>query len=239
MGRVNKTLDRLERSSRVVDISHIGQSDVRIGQPVLTAVPKTYDRNYFQTWYHDAGTRIDSSEGLERKVRLAVSVAEYMLGRRIRTVLDVGCGEGRWYPVLRRIRPQLRYQGVDASAYAVRRFGRSRHIRLGEVGALRELRLAQRFDLIVCADMMQYVGMRDLERGLVEMRRLLRGVAYLEAFTVDDAMEGDDAGWHRRSAADYRRLFRRTGFAHCGLHCWIDLKKLGSVNDFELRGASG
>ena len=35
-------------------------------------------------------------------------------------------GEGAWRVQLRRLRPRVRYVGVESSAYAVRRFGRSR-----------------------------------------------------------------------------------------------------------------
>lgn len=195
---------------------------------------KPYDRAYFDRWYRDPRSRIDSDESLERKVRLAVAAAEYLLGRPIRTVLDVACGEGRWYPILRSIRPRLRYTGVDASAYAVRRFGRQRHIRLGTFGELAKLRLPAGFDLVVCADAIQYLGTVDLRRGLREIHRLLGGVAYIEAFAREDDMEGDMEGWHLRSAATYRRLFRAAGLRHCGFYCWIDPRRLGNVNALEM-----
>lgn len=195
---------------------------------------KPYDRAYFDRWYRHPRSRIDSAESLERKVRLAVSTAEYMLGRPIRTVLDVACGEGRWFPVLRAIRPGVRYTGVDASEYAVQRFGRQRHIRLGSFGGLARLRLRARYDLVVCADALQYVDTPDLRRGLREIHRLLDGVAYLEAFTKEDDMEGDMDGWRVRSAATYRSLFRDAGLRHCGFHCWIDPDRLGNVNALEM-----
>lgn len=199
-------------------------------------MPKNYDRAYFTRWYHDPRTRIDDGATLARKAQLAVAAAEFMLGRRIRTVLDVGCGEGRWYGALRRIRPDLRYQGVDASEYAVARWGRQRHIRLGTLGTLRSLRLPRGFDLVVCSDVLQYVSTPEVLRGLREIRRLLGGVAYIEAFAAEDDMEGDDDDWHRRSAAEYRRIFRAAGLTHCGLHCWVDLDALENVNALEVCG---
>jgi hypothetical protein len=44
-------------------------------------MPKEYDRAYFRRWYHNPSTRISSAQALARKVHLAVSVAEYLLGR--------------------------------------------------------------------------------------------------------------------------------------------------------------
>jgi SAM-dependent methyltransferase len=199
-----------------------------------TVVEKRYDRAYFDRWYRNARTRIDTPEALVRKVRVAVSAAEYFLGRRITSVLDVGCGEGRWYSVLRRMRPGVRYTGVDSSEYVVRRFGRTRNVRLGTFGGLRKLRIGRHVDLIVCSDVLQYVGAADLDAGLREIRRLLAGVAYIEAFTIEDEMEGDRTGWHERSAAQYRRVFRRAGLTPCGLNCFVDLESLTGVNVFEV-----
>jgi SAM-dependent methyltransferase len=195
---------------------------------------KRYDRAYFDRWYRAPRTRIDTPESLARKVHLAVTVAEYFLGRRIASVLDVGCGEGRWYSVLRRMRPALRYTGVDSSEYVVRRFGRRRNIRLGTFGGLRSLRLPRGFDLIVCSDVLQYVDPPDLETGLRELHRLLGGVAYIEAFTTEDHMEGDRTGWYDRPSSVYRRLFRRTGLTSCGVNCFLDPDRLHGVNVFEI-----
>jgi len=195
--------------------------------------PKRYDRAYFDRWYRHPRTRIDTPRALARKVHLAVSAAEYLLGRSIESVLDVGCGEGRWFGPLRRIRPGVHYQGVDWSEYAVRRFGRARNIRRGSFGGLRALRLPRGWDLVVCSDVLQYVPLPELEPGLTEIRRVLSGVAYLEAYVVEDDMEGDRHGWHERTAAQYRRAFRRAGLTHCGLNCFVDLAALRSVNVFE------
>lgn len=197
-------------------------------------MPKQYDRAYFSRWYHDPRTRIDDGASLARKAQLAVAAAEYMLGRRIRTVLDVGCGEGRWYTALRRLRPDIRYQGIDASEYAVARWGKARHIRLGTFGGLRAMRLTPGYDLIVCADVLQYVATPDVLRGLREIRRLVGGIAYIEAFALEDDMEGDTDEWHRRTAPEYRRIFAAAGLTHCGMHCWADLRALGNVNALEV-----
>ena len=195
---------------------------------------KRYDRAYFRRWYHNPRTRISSTRVLERKVHLAVSAAEYVLGRRIRTVLDVGCGETPWADVLKTMRRGVGYVGVDSSEYAVRTFGRRGRVRQGTFGTLRALRLRTGFDLIVCADVLQYVPDVELAPGLRAIRDLLGGLAYIEAFTRDDDMEGDVEGWHVRSAATYRRLFRNAGLAHCGLHCFVDPRKLTGLNEMEL-----
>jgi SAM-dependent methyltransferase len=194
---------------------------------------KSYDRSYFQRWYRDPVERVVTRESLKRKVRMVVGVAEFLLERPIRTVLDVGCGEGQWLGVLRRLRPTVQYVGVDSSDYVLGRFGKSRHIRRGTFGGLAQLALRGPFDLIVCADVLQYVETPDIERGLRAVRRLLGGVAYLETFTTHDDMEGDHVDWHERTAAEYRRLFRGASLTQCGPYCWVDVDRLSTLNAFE------
>lgn len=194
---------------------------------------KTYDRAYFERWYRDPVDRVSTRESLERKVRMVVSLAEFLLGRRIRSVLDVGCGEAPWYPVLRRLRPDVRYIGIESSEYAIERFGPSRNIRRGTLGDLGELRLPRAVDVVVCADVLQYVPTRDIERGLRAIRDMLVGVAYIESFTTRDEMEGDRNGWHERTADEYRRLFRRAGLTQVGPYCYVDLDELDMLNEFE------
>jgi SAM-dependent methyltransferase len=195
---------------------------------------KEYNGAYFHRWYRDPRTRVTSDRVLERKVHLALSAAEYMLGRRVRAVLDVGCGEARWYTALKSVRPGIGYVGVESSEYAVRTFGVSRNVRQGSFGTLRTLRLRGSFDLIVCADVLQYVATADLGPGLREIRRLLAGVAYIEAYAKEDDMVGDMEGWIFRSAATYRREFRAAGLTHCGMYCFIDADKIDAVNALEV-----
>lgn len=195
---------------------------------------KSYDAAYFNRWYRDPRTRVTSDRVLDRKVHLALSAAEYMLGRRVRTVLDVGCGEARWLVALKRIRPGVAYTGVESSDYAVGAFSATRNIRRGSFGTLRTLKLRGPFDLIVCADMLQYVSKADLQPGLREIRRLLGGVAYIEAYAREDDMVGDMEGWNHRSAATLRRQFKDAGLTHCGMYCFIDMNKIDAVNALEI-----
>lgn len=181
---------------------------------------KTYDEKYFDRWYRNPRTRVTSLETLARKVRLTVGITEYLLERPIRTVLDIGCGEGLWFSLLRRLRPKVRYTGIDPSEYVVRRFGARRHIRRGSFAELPTLRLPSNQDLIICSDVLQYVSDAELKRGLQRIHDLLGGVAYLEAYTTDDDMVGDMIGWQHRPTEFFRRAFRDAGFTACGMHCY-------------------
>ena len=194
---------------------------------------KIYDRTYFDRWYRDPREAVTTRHGLERKVRMVIALTEYLLGRRLGTVLDVGCGEAPWYPLLRRLRREVRYIGVDSSEYVLARFGASRHIRRGGIADLESMRLPRRFDLIVCADVLQYIDTPDVVRGLLSIRKRLGGLAYIEAFATEDAMVGDRNGWHERSAAQYRSLFRQAGLRQCGPYCYVDPDELDTLNALE------
>ncbi len=182
---------------------------------------KVYDEAYFAKWYRDPRTRVHTPESVRRKVHLVVGVAEYFLQRKVRSVLDIGAGEGTWRTELRRLRPRVRYVGVDPSEYVVRLHGRRRNIRQGRFEDLAELGLGRGYDLIVCADMLQYVPHAALGPGLRHIAAMLVGVAFLEAFTSGDEMEGDMAGWHKRTRSEYRRIFSAAGLVGCGMHCYL------------------
>lgn len=189
--------------------------------PAGPACMKQYDRAYFERWYRRARVGLGHRAFLERKVALAVAAAEYVLGRRIRRALDVGCGEAPWRAALRRLRPGLAYTGVDPSAYVVARYGRARDIRRGGLADLASLGLAGPYDLVICADVLHYVPAAEARAGLAVLARLVGGAAFIEAFTSADAIEGDRAGFQQRSPAVYRRLFQEAGLVPLGLHVYV------------------
>lgn len=195
---------------------------------------KLYDRAYFDKWYRHPRHSVASRTELERKVSLAVATAEYYLGRRIVNVLDIGCGEGVWRAPLRRLRPSIEYLGLDSSEYVVRRYARSRNLRLGRFGDLEHLRFDRDFDLIVCSDTLHYVRTPELRRGLRGLVGMLDGVAFLELFTHEDEPEGDRDGFLARSANWYRREFHAVGLIACGTHCHIGSRLQNCVAALEV-----
>ena len=195
---------------------------------------KSYDEAYFTKWYRDPRTRVHAPDAVRRKIRMVASVAEYFLGRQLRTVLDIGAGEGAWRAELRRLRPGIRYVGVDPSEYVVARYGKRRDIRLGTFEEIPSMSLGRGYDLIVCADVLQYVPDSALKRGLRHIAGLLRGVAFLEAYTTGDDMEGDLEGWHPRSKSRYRNIFSEAGLVACGVHCYLTRELAVNAVELEL-----
>ena len=180
---------------------------------------KQYDAAYFQRWYRKLGA--EHRQGLARKVALAVALAEFHLERPVRSVLDVGCGEAAWRAPLLKLRPGLRYQGVDSSEYAVARYGRSRNIALASFGQLDQLRFGAPVDLLVCSDVIHYVPTAELRRGLSGITEHCQGVAFLDLYTKEDAIAGDLRGFLPRRAADYRRWFAEAGLTACGSQAYL------------------
>jgi len=180
---------------------------------------KRYDRDYFDRWYRHGG--IGGAQRLARKVALAVATAEYHLERPLRTVLDIGCGEGAWRAPLLKLRPKLRYLGFDSSEYAIARYGARRDLHFARFGDFEHLRPCPPADLVVCSDVLHYLPAREIDRGLPGLAELCGGVAFLETFAREDAAEGDEDGFIARPGSFYRRRFEAIGFRALGSHCWL------------------
>ncbi|MFY2764159.1 class I SAM-dependent DNA methyltransferase [Arenimonas sp. MALMAid1274] len=193
---------------------------------------KTYDRRYFDTWYRQRD--LGGKAALARKVALAVAVAELHLGRPVRSVLDVGCGEGAWRAPLLALRPKLRYMGVDSSDYAIRRHGLRRNLHWLPFGDLAALPPGKPVDLLVCSDVMHYLPDDELLRGLAEFSRLCSGVAFLEVFAEGDDIIGDLHEMRRRPAAWYRRAFARAGFTAVGSQAYLSRELAAAATALEL-----
>ena len=193
--------------------------------------PSRFDKAYFEKWYRNRRHRVVTPSMIGRKARLAVAMAEYYLGRPFRNCLDIGCGEGQWQPVLQKLRPGIRYTGVDPSPYAINRFGHRRNLVCGSFGNLPVL--ARSYDLIISSDSLYYVPENELIAGLEILVPRLAGVAFLEAYASDAALVGDTAGMFPRSAADYRRIFRRAGLRSCGSHCHVGPPLHDQVTEME------
>ena len=193
---------------------------------------KHYDRAYFDQWYRQRG--IGGARRLARKVALAVATAEYHLERPIRSVLDIGCGEGVWRAPLRKLRPDVGYLGFDSSHYAIERYGRSRDLHLAAFGEFALLRPCAPVDLLVCSDVLHYLPARELDRGLPGLAELCGGIAFLETFAREDAAEGDEDGFKARPARFYRERFQAAGFTALGSHCWLSPMRRGSATALEV-----
>ena len=195
---------------------------------------KQYDAAYFRRWYR--GAKATPRASLGRKVAMAVAMAEFYWQRPIRSVLDVGCGEGAWRAPLLKLRPGLRYLGFDSSEYAVRRFGRRRQLHLARFGDFEHLRPCAPVDLLVCSDVLHYLSTKELDRGLPGLAELCGGLAFLETFTREDRAVGDEHDFQQRPAAFYRKRFDAVGFSQAGSHLWLSPALRARATALEIAG---
>ncbi|TVR65196.1 MAG: class I SAM-dependent methyltransferase [Gemmatimonadales bacterium] len=193
---------------------------------------KTYDRTYFDHWYRGGDAPRGDAE-LRRSVQLAVAITESILNRDLRSVLDVGAGEGRWQPILYELRPEASYMGIEPSAYAVERFGEARNLRHGTFEELHLHTFDEPFDLVVCADVLHYLSPAQVLAGMDELADLVGGAAFLEVFTDKDPAEGDRDGFHRRPAEWYRATFQAAGLRPLGMQMWVHEELAADLDDME------
>ncbi|MDZ7677666.1 MAG: MGMT family protein [Acidimicrobiales bacterium] len=192
-----------------------------------------FGRDYFDHWYRAEG--FGSPARLRRKVDYAIAATEYLLERPVRSVLDVGCGEGEWQPALARRRSAATYLGVDPSRYAVDRFGSRRNLRLGRLGDLDRVlpEWEGPFDLIACVDVLGYASDREVQRGLGAIAENLGGVALIETYTTDDDIVGDTEHFRWRRTSTYERWFDAAGLHRVGPHLYVGEALLPTLVSFE------
>lgn len=195
-------------------------------------MPKKYDKAYFDRWYRGRKTRVSTHAEVRRKVSLAVTVAEYFLRRPIRTVLDIGCGEGAWFSHLRALRPRVAYAGLDSSDYAILHFGAERNIRKASFGDLPKLRLGV-YDLVICSDVLHYVTENEIRAGIKTVAEVTDGLAFIEVLTREDDVTGDLEAFIRRPAAWYRKLFSSTGLTFVAPYSWLSPAFKDAVAELE------
>jgi SAM-dependent methyltransferase len=174
-----------------------------------------FDRAYYQRFYYDPRTAVTSRAEMRARARLIASAVEY-LGLPVRSILDAGCGTGLLRaPLLRTLR-RARYVGLEYSEYLCRRYG-------WRQGSIETFRTRERFDLVICYDVLQYLSAAQTRRAVANLARLCRGVLYFGALTSEDWRDNCDQSrtdritglrsgrWYRRELS---RHFQPLG---CGL----------------------
>lgn len=164
-----------------------------------------FDAAYFRRYYHGPD-RTHTRRELAPLVKGVCGLSTW-LGAELRTVLDVGAGTGIWRGLLRRQLPGVRYRSVDVSPWACARYGH-------EQRDISRWRARERFDLVVCHSVLQYLDDRAAERAIRNIAAMCGGVLYLEAITRADLplldLEKTDTIMHLRPESWYRARLSRS-----------------------------
>ena len=170
-----------------------------------------FDEAYYRRFY-GSRDRVHGPRQIGRLARGVTGLAAWW-GQPIESVLDVGAGVGLWRDWFARHQPKARYRSIDISPHACSRYGHERR-------DLARFRARERFDLIICHGVLQYLADADAARAIENLAAMSRGLLYLEAITTGDLRavldrEATDTAVHFRPAAFYRaRLaphFQRVG----------------------------
>jgi hypothetical protein len=176
-----------------------------------------FGAEYYTRFYETRSTQVHDAG---RIAQLGVGLVGMLqwFGQGLRQVLEVGAGPGYLRDWFASAHPKVGYRSTEYSEYACARYHHERY-------DVAERPLRERFDLVVCQGVLQYLDADAAERAITNLGTMTRGFLYLEVVTAADARdvcdrERSDLAIHLRSGLWYRRRlrehFREIG---CGLYC--------------------
>jgi 2-polyprenyl-3-methyl-5-hydroxy-6-metoxy-1,4-benzoquinol methylase len=169
------------------------------------AVQDRFDAEFYRRHYRDPRTRVVTRAEMVRRAEFVAAFMRYA-GLRVRSILDVGCGLGLMRKPLLGEYPTARYVGLEASDYLCRRYG-------WEQGSAADWNTRQRFDLVICYDVLQYLTARQASAALRNLGSWCHGVLHFGALTREDweqhcdrrhtdrQVEMRPAAWYRKRLA--------------------------------------
>lgn len=176
---------------------------------------KRYDQAYFEHWYRNPRTRVITLERQRQLARDLLLQADWLLGRPLTSLIDVGCGEGAWGEALTWQRPGIAYTGYDSSEWAVAEYGATRNLSRCALADLHRLP-RQQADLLLCHDVLHYVADPEIEAALTALNRWSLTLAYVSVMSAEIDFVGDRVGYLARPAATYRRWMSQHGWVPAG-----------------------
>jgi SAM-dependent methyltransferase len=171
-----------------------------------------FDASYYKRYYENPKTRVSSKSDTQKLAGFVTSYLSY-LHVPVRSVLDLGCGLGRWRDALKPALPRASYLGVEHSEYLCERYGFTQ-------GSAADFKSKKQFDLVICQGVLQYLDAKQAARAIENFSTLCRGALYLEALTREDWSQHcdtrkSDGQVHLRPASFYKKRLRRD-FIACG-----------------------
>jgi 2-polyprenyl-3-methyl-5-hydroxy-6-metoxy-1,4-benzoquinol methylase len=177
----------------------------------------TFDSAYFRKYYFDKATRVTTAAEMRGRAQLIAAILRHA-GIPVRSILDAGCGIGLLREPFAAVLPRARYKGLEASEYLCARY---RWIK----GSVVDFAPRSASDLVVCYDVLQYLGDRDAASAIANLAKLTRAAVYVSALTLEDWRANcdrtlTDRAVHLRPGEWYRRRLRRR-FNYLGFGVWL------------------
>jgi SAM-dependent methyltransferase len=191
-----------------------------------------FGAEFFQRFYFNPATRVASAAEMRDRAALILAALRHAK-IPVRRILDAGCGVGLLRRPFARLAPRVSYTGLEDSEYLCKRYDWTR-------GSLVDFKARAPFDLVVCYDVMQYLGDRDAARALANLASLSRAAVYFSALTREDWRNNCDRGRTDRSVnlrtgAWYAKRLRRN-FRYLGFGLWIRKDVTALVWELERAG---
>lgn len=174
-----------------------------------------FDAAYYTRYYENRETAVVDADMKRNEVKFVSAFCNH-IGLKVRRFTDVGAGTGWWArEFARTYRNVEMIETYDASEAACEVYGHKRVAVQSLTGPAS--------DLVVCRDVLRYVGDAHIDQAIKRLERKCRGVLYLHAITSDDDLdeEASDMEGHFRTAAFYRRRFKAAGFRDCGMGLFV------------------
>lgn len=172
---------------------------------------------YFRKFYLNTASRVITPNEMRVRARLIAAILA-QAAIPVRSIIDAGCGIGLLRKPFADVLPRAGYLGLEASDYLCTRYGWTR-------GSVIDYSPKKPADLVVCYDVLQYLGDRDAARAIANFSRLTRAALYVSALTREDWRENcdrsrTDRAVHLRTGDWYRRRLRRN-FRYLGFGVWL------------------
>jgi 2-polyprenyl-3-methyl-5-hydroxy-6-metoxy-1,4-benzoquinol methylase len=176
-----------------------------------------FDLEYYQRFYFNRRTAVTSKAEMRARARLIAGCVDY-IGLPVGKILDAGCGVGLLRAPLLRSLTRASYTGLEFSDYLCRRYG-------WQQGSIETFRTRERFDLVICYDVLQYLSAAAARRAIANLARLCRGALYFGALTREDWNDNcDQSRTHRipglRPGSWYRGQLS-SAFRPIGCGMWL------------------
>lgn len=157
-----------------------------------------FDEAYFNRFYFSRRTRAVAPLDYLARARLLAATAE-VHGLKVKRILDLGAGAGYFLRALDAVFPGSRATGVEISDYACARYG-------WKQASITEFTASRPYDLVVCHDVVQYLGQADAALALERLAALCSGLLYFMVLTKEDWADNCDQS--RTDSAVYKRPAR-------------------------------